>query len=123
MVHPAGGRGIVRPDQPAFTAGQPGGGSRVDRRPLGGLHLDRCRVNRARDDGKPAGNARELLRENEIIRGILAKHTGQDEERIRKDFDRDFFMDPDQAKEYGLIDEVLANPMAVKSEGSNGDGS
>ncbi len=54
--------------------------------------------------------ARELLRENEIIRGILAKHTGQDEERIRKDFDRDFFMDPEQAKEYGMIDEILSKP-------------
>jgi ATP-dependent Clp protease protease subunit len=52
--------------------------------------------------------AKELLRENEIIRGILTKHTGQNEERIRKDFDRDFFMDPSQAKEYGIIDEILS---------------
>jgi len=52
--------------------------------------------------------ARELLRENEIIRQILVRHTGQDEERIRKDFDRDFFMNPTQAKEYGIIDEILA---------------
>ena len=51
--------------------------------------------------------ARELLRLNEIIRGILVKHTGQDTERIRRDFDRDFFMDAEQAKEYGLIDEIL----------------
>lgn len=52
--------------------------------------------------------ARELLRENEIIRDILVKHSGQDPERIRKDFDRDFYMNPDQAKEYGLIDEILS---------------
>ena len=52
--------------------------------------------------------ARELLRLNESIRGILVKHTGQDTERIRRDFDRDFFMDAEQAKEYGLIDEILA---------------
>lgn len=51
--------------------------------------------------------AKELLRENEIIRGILTRHTGQEEERIRKDFDRDFFMDPTQAKSYGIIDEIL----------------
>ena len=51
--------------------------------------------------------ARELLRLNEIIRGVLVKHTGQEEERIRRDFDRDFFMDAIQAKEYGLIDEIL----------------
>ncbi len=54
--------------------------------------------------------ARELLRENELIRQILVKHTGQDEERIRHDFDRDFFMNPDQAKDYGVIDEILEKP-------------
>jgi ATP-dependent Clp protease protease subunit len=54
--------------------------------------------------------AKELLRENEIIRDILVKHTGQDEERIRRDFDRDFFMNPGQAKEYGIIDEILTKP-------------
>jgi len=54
--------------------------------------------------------AKELLRENEIIRGILVKHTGQEEDRIRKDFDRDFFMNPVQAKDYGIIDEILARP-------------
>lgn len=52
--------------------------------------------------------AKELLRLNEIIRGILVKHTGQDHERIRRDFDRDFYMDAPAAKAYGLIDEVLA---------------
>ena len=51
--------------------------------------------------------AREILRENDIIRGILVKHTGQDDERIRKDFDRDFYMNPEQAKAYGMIDEIL----------------
>lgn len=54
--------------------------------------------------------AKELLRENEIIRDILVKHTGQDVERIRHDFDRDFFMNPVQAKEYGIIDEILTKP-------------
>ena len=52
--------------------------------------------------------AREILRQNDLLRGILAKHTGQDEERIRRDFDRDFFMDPQAAKDYGLVDEILA---------------
>jgi ATP-dependent Clp protease protease subunit len=51
--------------------------------------------------------AREILRENDIIRGILVKHTGQDDERIRKDFDRDFYMNPEQAKAYGMVDEIL----------------
>jgi ATP-dependent Clp protease protease subunit len=54
--------------------------------------------------------AKELLRENELIRTILTKHTGADEDRIRRDFDRDFFMDPGQAKEYGIIDEILTRP-------------
>jgi ATP-dependent Clp protease protease subunit len=52
--------------------------------------------------------AREILRENDIIRGILVKHTGQDDERIRRDFDRDFYMNPDQAKAYGMVDEILS---------------
>jgi len=52
--------------------------------------------------------AKEILRLNDIIRGILVKHTGQDDERIRKDFDRDFYMNPEQAKAYGIVDEILA---------------
>jgi ATP-dependent Clp protease, protease subunit len=51
--------------------------------------------------------ARELLREQQLIRELLAKDTGQPLERIAKDFDRDLFMDPGQAKEYGIIDEIL----------------
>ena len=54
--------------------------------------------------------AKELLRENEIIRQILVQHTGQNQERIRQDFDRDFFMNPEQAKDYGMIDEILSKP-------------
>jgi ATP-dependent Clp protease, protease subunit len=51
--------------------------------------------------------AREILRQNEILRQIIARHTGQDAERIRRDFDRDFFMAPEQARDYGIIDEIL----------------
>ena len=51
--------------------------------------------------------AKELLRENALIRRIIVQHTGQEEERIRKDFDRDFYMDPGQAKDYGIVDEIL----------------
>ena len=54
--------------------------------------------------------AQEILREQQIIRDILAKHTGQSTERIARDFDRDFFMDAQQAKEYGMVDEILAKP-------------
>ena len=52
--------------------------------------------------------AREIIRLNNLLRSILAKHTGQTEERIRKDFDRDFFLNPEQAKEYGIVDEIIA---------------
>ena len=51
--------------------------------------------------------AREIVRIGEMIDEILAKHTGQPLENIRKDSDRDFFMGADEAKEYGLCDEVL----------------
>jgi ATP-dependent Clp protease protease subunit len=54
--------------------------------------------------------AKEILRNQQIIRDILAKHTGQSQERIARDSDRNFFMDVDQAKEYGILDEVLARP-------------
>ena len=54
--------------------------------------------------------AREILRENDIIRGILSDHTGQPLDVIKRDTDRDFYLDADQAKEYGLIDEVLHRP-------------
>jgi ATP-dependent Clp protease protease subunit len=57
--------------------------------------------------------AKELLRENEIIRSILVKHTGKAQEQIRRDFDRDFFMTPEQAKDYGIIDEILTKPEEV----------
>lgn len=48
---------------------------------------------------------------NELIR-ILSKHTGQPEERVRKDGERDKFFDADEAKQYGLVDEVIQEPRA-----------
>jgi len=51
--------------------------------------------------------AREILRMRETINEILVRHTGQPMENIRRDTDRDFFMSPEQAREYGLIDEVI----------------
>jgi ATP-dependent Clp protease protease subunit len=47
------------------------------------------------------------LREQQIIRDLLSSDTGQPIERIANDFDRDLFMDPETAKAYGIIDEVL----------------
>jgi ATP-dependent Clp protease protease subunit len=51
--------------------------------------------------------AREILFLKKQITGLFARHTGQEEERIARDSDRDFFMGPDDAKAYGLIDDVL----------------
>jgi ATP-dependent Clp protease protease subunit len=41
------------------------------------------------------------------INQLLAKHTGQTIERIEKDVERDYIMNPEQAKEYGMIDEII----------------
>lgn len=54
--------------------------------------------------------ARELLRNNEKIRQILADSTGQTLERIKHDTDRDVYMTAEQAKDYGLVDEILSKP-------------
>lgn len=52
-------------------------------------------------------HAKETLRIGDLLCEILAKHTGQSVEQIRKDTDRDNFMNAEQAKKYGIIDEVL----------------
>jgi ATP-dependent Clp protease protease subunit len=51
--------------------------------------------------------ADEILRMRERINDILVEHTGQPKERIKEDTDRDYFMSPQEALEYGLIDEVI----------------
>ena len=52
-------------------------------------------------------HAKEILRLRDKINEILASHTGQSLEKIQKDTDRDYFMSAQEAKEYGLIDEVI----------------
>lgn len=51
--------------------------------------------------------AREILRLREEINGIIVRHSGQNLRKIEKDTDRDMFLSPEQAVEYGLIDEVI----------------
>ena len=53
--------------------------------------------------------AREVLRIREQLNHILSQHTGQSLEKIAQDTDRDFFFSPEQALEYGLIDQVVEN--------------
>ena len=54
--------------------------------------------------------AREIMRMQELIRGIIAKHTGQPMDKVIHDTDRDFYLNPEQAVEYGIVDEVLSKP-------------
>ena len=54
--------------------------------------------------------AREIMRMQELIRNILVKHTGQTLEKITHDTDRDFYLNPEQAVKYGIIDEILLKP-------------
>jgi ATP-dependent Clp protease protease subunit len=56
--------------------------------------------------------AREALRLKRTLDEILAKHTSQPIDRISKDTDRDYFMSPEEAKAYGLIDEVIVQKKA-----------
>ncbi|MBI3454879.1 MAG: ATP-dependent Clp endopeptidase proteolytic subunit ClpP [Candidatus Rokubacteria bacterium] len=53
--------------------------------------------------------AREIMRLRDELNRILVEHTGQPIERIRQDTDRDFFMTAGQAKEYGIVDQVIAS--------------
>jgi ATP-dependent Clp protease protease subunit len=52
-------------------------------------------------------HAKEILKMRDKINEIMAKHTGQQVAKIEKDSDRDYFMVSTEAKEYGLIDEVI----------------
>ena len=65
--------------------------------------------------------ARELLRMQDLLKNLLASHTGQSVERITRDFDRDYFMNAQEAVEYGIIDEVL-NPRKVTEEPERAEG-
>ncbi|MCA9120106.1 MAG: ATP-dependent Clp protease proteolytic subunit [Planctomycetaceae bacterium] len=54
--------------------------------------------------------ANEILRNRQVLNEILASHSGQPIERIEKDTDRDFFLSAEEAKAYGLVDDILAKP-------------
>jgi ATP-dependent Clp protease protease subunit len=64
--------------------------------------------------------AKEVLRQNQVIREILVQHTGKTIDEITRDTDRDFFMDAKAAKEYGIIDEILTGgKVAVPAGGDS----
>lgn len=60
--------------------------------------------------------AKEILRNRAVLDEILANHTGQTIDKIHSDTDRDFIMVPEEAKEYGLIDEVISRRKVNSSE-------
>ena len=60
--------------------------------------------------------AKEILRLREVGNNILAHHTGQDPEKINVDTERDNFMSAEEAKAYGLIDEVVTRPKAASAK-------
>lgn len=64
--------------------------------------------------------AQEILRLRTRLNKILGHHTGQTEERIAQDTDRDVYMSAEEAKAYGLVDEVLASPVDLEAKGKNG---
>ncbi len=60
--------------------------------------------------------ANEILKTREVLNQILSQHTGQPMERIAKDTDRDFYMDAQQAKDYGVVDDILTKQSVEVAE-------
>jgi ATP-dependent Clp protease protease subunit len=61
-------------------------------------------------------HAREILKVRERLNEILAKHTGQPLDKISQDTERDYFMSAEEAKKYGLVDEVISRPPKALKE-------
>ena len=61
--------------------------------------------------------AKEMKRNKQVLTEILSRHTGQAIDRIEKDTDRDFFLSPTQARDYGLVDEVIDTLRVKVSQG------
>src|SRR3954453_1641867 len=62
--------------------------------------------------------AKEILRLQTRLREILVEHTGQSMERISADSDRDFFLTPDQALEYGVVDQIIGRSNVERANGA-----
>ncbi|HET9200566.1 MAG TPA: ATP-dependent Clp protease proteolytic subunit [Dehalococcoidia bacterium] len=116
---------LVRPDVATFCVGMAasmgtvllvaGAPSKRYATPNSTIHMHQARGGASGAAADVEIMAKEILREQQIIREILANRTGQPLERIVRDSDRDYFMDAAQAKEYGIIDEILARPEEVSA--------
>ena len=60
--------------------------------------------------------ADEILKTREVLNQILAEHTGQPIERITADTDRDFYMNAEEAKQYGVVDDILTKPPGAETD-------
>lgn len=60
--------------------------------------------------------AREIMRLQDLLRDILVEHTGQPMDKIIHDTDRDFYLNPVQAMEYGIVDEILGKPIKKETK-------
>ncbi|MBJ7603159.1 MAG: ATP-dependent Clp endopeptidase proteolytic subunit ClpP [Candidatus Dormibacteraeota bacterium] len=66
--------------------------------------------------------AKEILRTREVLNNILVKHSGQPIERVQQDTERDYFLTSEQAKIYGLIDDIIQSPaLAARLAAANGN--
>lgn len=55
--------------------------------------------------------AQQILKDREVLNNILSLHTGKTTEQIAKDIDRDFYLTSEEAKEYGVVDDILTRPL------------
>ena len=60
--------------------------------------------------------AREIMRLQDLLRDILVEHTGQPMDKIVHDIDRDFYLNPVQAMDYGIVDEILGKPIKKETK-------
>ena len=67
-------------------------------------------------------HAKEILRMRDTLDKILSEHTGQPLKKIRSDTDRDFFMSGEDAKKYGIVDEVISSRDAISKTSSSKEG-
>jgi len=67
-------------------------------------------------------HAEEIIAHKKRMNQLIAKHTGQSIEKVERDSDRDFFMSADEAKKYGLVDEVVESLKDAPGQGTKGGG-